>query len=380
MTIKDLTGQSSKKNLENKKRFIERYKDSIRKKVKNIAGSKSMKDFQGDTEVTIENTEEPGFVYDRRTGDESIVVPGNDRFKKGDTIDKPRPQGGSRGTKGGDSGHGEVDSFTFTLTKDEFLNLYFEGCGLPNFIKESLGKTNKVKLQRQGVVKEGPDCRLNIKKTLLNAKARKFAAKKKVPFLDDVDLRYDNLVRVPKPIIQAAMFCIMDVSWSMGQLDKELAKKFYLLLYLFLEREYESIDIIFIRHTEVAEEVPEDIFFYDGVSGGTMISSAYRLALEIINDRYDVNSWNLYVAQSSDGDNFDHDNEECIDLLKELCDKTQYFCFLWVNTVQREYHSKLLSWIFLASDYIENLAIAEVHSEDDIYPVFRELFKESPDG
>lgn len=376
MTIKDLTGQSNKKNLENKKRFIERYKDTIRKHVRNLAGSKSMKDFKGDTDITIENTEEPGFVYDRRTGDESIVLPGNDRFSNGDTIAKPRSSKTARGSKGSDSSNGEVDSFTFTLTKDEFLNLYFEGCGLPNFIKESLGKTNKFKVQRQGITKEGPNCRLNIKKTLLNAKARKFASKKKVPFLDDVDLRYDNLVKVPKPVLQAVMFCIMDVSWSMGELDKELAKKFYLLLYLFLEKEYEAVDLVFIRHTEVAEEVPERVFFYDGVTGGTVISSAYRLALDIIDERYSLDSWNVYVAQSSDGDNYDYDNEVAVDLLKQLCEKAQYFCFLWVNTNQCEYHSRLLSWIFMASDYIENLAIAEVQTEEDIYPVFKELFKE----
>lgn len=373
VTIKDLTGQSNKKNLDNKKRFIDRYKSTIRKKVKNIAAGKSLKDFKGNTDITISDTEEPGIVYDRRTGDESIIFPGNDQLKKGQTIPKPKSSSSSRGGSGDGSNH---EDFTFTITKQEFLELYFGDLKLPDFIKESNADNKKYIMKRGGLVKEAPQCRLNIKRTLLNSLARKFSSKKKkIRFLDDTDLVYDNLVKVPKPVLKCAMFCIMDVSYSMGELELELAKKFYLILYLFLEREYEQVDLVFILHTDVAREATETEFFSGNASGGTIISSAYYLTNKIIDSRYSLDDWNIYLAQASDGDNFFRDDEEAIKQARMLLEKVQYFCFIWVNVRQSIQHSRLLAWLIFAENAVNNLAVAEVQEDEDIYPVFRELFK-----
>src|SRR5256885_5933521 len=138
-----------------------------------------------------------------------------------------------------------------------------------------------------------------------------------VAFLDPIDLRFRNRTRVPAPISQAVMFCVMDVSGSMDQDRKDLAKRFFILLYLFLTRHYEKIDIVFIRHHTQAAEVSEDEFFHSQESGGTVVSSALVLLDQIIRARYPSGDWNIYVAQASDGDNFGDDGSNCRNLLVE---------------------------------------------------------------
>ncbi|NJM55573.1 MAG: YeaH/YhbH family protein, partial [Verrucomicrobiae bacterium] len=129
-----------------------------------------------------------------------------------------------------------------------------------------------------------------------------------VPFIDTFDLRYANRVKQPQPTTQAVMFCIMDVSGSMDRARKDLAKRFFTLLYLFLKRNYEKIEVVFIRHHTVAKEVDEQEFFYSRETGGTVVSSALQLMGEIITERYPISSWNIYAAQASDGDNWHHDS------------------------------------------------------------------------
>jgi uncharacterized sporulation protein YeaH/YhbH (DUF444 family) len=137
----------------------------------------------------------------------------------------------------------------------------------------------------------------------------------RVPFIDEIDLRYRHRVPVPKPISQAAMFCLMDVSASMDERKKDLAKRFFTLLYLFLSRKYQKVDVIFIRHTEEAEEVDEEHFFRDARTGGTVVFSALDLMRDIMTDRYPAGQWNLYGAQASDGDAFGADPDKSSDFL-----------------------------------------------------------------
>ena len=138
-----------------------------------------------------------------------------------------------------------------------------------------------------------------------------------MPFLDTNDLRYNLHVKRPVPTSQAVMFCLMDVSGSMDQQIKDMAKRFYLLLYMFLKRHYERTDIVFIRHHTVAKEVDEQEFFYSRETGGTVVSSALRLMKEVIDARYSPNEWNIYGAQASDGDNWNDDSPICRKLLEK---------------------------------------------------------------
>ncbi|MEE3191613.1 MAG: YeaH/YhbH family protein, partial [Pseudomonadota bacterium] len=196
---------------------------------------------------------------------------------------------------------------------------------------------------------------------------------KKIPFLDDIDLRYRNQVKVPMPTSKAVMFCLMDVSGSMTQDVKDMAKRFYLLLYLFLERNYEQIEIVFIRHHTSAKEVTEEEFFYSRETGGTIVSSALKLMNEIVKSRYDENEWNIYAAQASDGDNWDDDSPQCAEILRnELLPVVQYFSYIEITP-----HNHQALWEAyqqVGSEFKKNFAMAQIRGPEDIFPVFRELF------
>ena len=194
----------------------------------------------------------------------------------------------------------------------------------------------------------------------------------KVPYLDPIDLRFRARARVPVPNSQAVMFCVMDVSGSMDQARKDLAKRFFILLYLFLTRHYDKIDIVFIRHHTQAAEVNEDQFFHSTESGGTVVSSALVLLEQIIRARYPLEDWNIYVAQASDGDNFSNDSGNCRNLLAEkILPLVRYFAYVQVAEEEQnlwDEYSQLLPWF-------AHFAMRKVSDPSEIYPVFRDLFK-----
>ncbi|WP_293221358.1 YeaH/YhbH family protein, partial [Ottowia sp.] len=194
----------------------------------------------------------------------------------------------------------------------------------------------------------------------------------KVAFLDPIDLRFRNLTRVPVPSSQAVMFCLMDVSGSMDEQRKDLAKRFFILLYLFLTRHYEKIELVFIRHHAQADEVDEDTFFHSQESGGTVVSSALLLLDQIMRARYPAQDWNIYVAQASDGDDYGDDSATCRKLLTDkILPLVRYFAYVQVapeeQNLWQEYAQlpPLFPWF----------AMRKVDDASEIYPVFRELFK-----
>lgn len=369
MSIIDKRTSGKNKSVGNRQRFIKRYKNKIRRQVDDISTSRGITDAMKDRKIVIDDVDEPAFQIDRKRGDQSIIHSGNETFKKGDKIPKPQ-EGKGRGTGGSDSGDG-FDEFTFTLSKDEFLDLYFHDMELPDFIKESLTGTTKLKWKRHGYSKDGIPSRLDLKKTLKQSLARRIATKSK-RFLDNVDMRYKHFTKQPFPIRKAVMFCLMDVSASMGKREKELAKKFFLLLYLFLHTAYEAVEIRFVRHTHEAAEVSEKEFFYGTETGGTVVSAGLQLVNEIIDSQIDLEATNVYVSQASDGDNFGYDNDRTISLLNELLNKVQQFTYIQVDSgyAPRDSIYELYSTV-----EARNLSIARVEEDKEIYPTLRKLFE-----
>jgi uncharacterized sporulation protein YeaH/YhbH (DUF444 family) len=195
---------------------------------------------------------------------------------------------------------------------------------------------------------------------------------KRIPFLDPVDLRFRGRVKTPAPISKAVMFCLMDVSGSMDEERKGLAKQFFILLYLFLTRHYEKIDIVFIRHHTQAQEVDEETFFHATESGGTVVSSALELMQKIQEQRYPAAEWNIYGAQASDGDNFSNDSGHCCDILGDaLLPLCSYFAYVQVAEAEQDLW---LEYAHLAEE-CPNFAMRKVTEPEHIYPVFRDLFK-----
>jgi len=405
-----------RKSAINRERFLRRYRAQIKESVGKAIKRRSITEMEEGEKITIPRRDimEPVFGHGRG-GVWEQVHPGNEEWIKGDSFDRPRGGGGGAGSgQASDQGGGE-DDFSFTLTKEEFLNYFFEDLELPNLVKTHLSPSNTTKLVRAGFTSDGMPTNLHIVRSLRGAISRRIAlagpmlarlreleaelaALKSdpgdhriaiaeleqqihhlkgrvlgIPFIDPFDLRYTNRVRQPKPSNQAVMFCLMDVSGSMDESRKDMAKRFFILLYLFLERAYEKIEVVFIRHHTQASEVNEEEFFRSRETGGTVVSSALRLMLEIIEKRYATDDWNIYGAQASDGDNWDNDSPQCRQLLSDkilpLC---QYFAYVEITqgpeqNLWREY-DKLRA-------YFRHFAMQKIVSPADIYPVFRELFK-----
>lgn len=381
MAIVDRRKSGKNKSVGNRQKFIKRYKNRIKRSIDNITDGKGITDVMKDRKVIINENEieEPNFNFDMATGERDIILPGNKNLQKGDKIHRPPQSDGEGGTEGSDSGDG-FDEFSFTLSKEEFLDLYFSDMELPKFVKESMKGINKYKFKRTGYSKEGIPPRLDLVKTLKQALARRIATKSK-RYLDDIDLRYKHFTKQPLPVRQATMILLMDVSYSMGEIEKKIAKKFFLLLYLFLHKVYKTVDVIFISHTHDAEEVTEQEFFYGTKTGGTVVSSGLKLAQEIINNRIDLNTTNVYISQASDGDNWRGDEEVSQGVMEDLLKKVQYFAYIQTEDPKRRSFKQEVSLDDLMTLYedlatrFKNLQCKHVETESDVYPVLRELFE-----
>ena len=309
-----------------------------------------------------------------------------------------------------------MDDFVFQITQEEFLDFMFEDLELPNLVKRHLAGTETFKTVRAGISNEGNPSRINIVRTLRSAHARRIALSgssrgklremkaeltrllleepdnfsdikateeeierlsariNRVPFLDTFDLKYNLLVKQPNPSSKAVMFCVMDVSGSMTQATKDIAKRFFILLYLFLKRNYDKIDVVFIRHHTSAKEVDEEEFFYSRETGGTIVSSALKMMQEIMAERYPANEWNIYAAQASDGDNWNDDSPLCRDILiNQIMPFVQYFTY--VEITPREHQALWYEYNQVAEAFADSFAQQQLVSAADIYPVFRELFQ-----
>ena len=397
----------------NRERFLRRYKEHIRGAVQRMVARRSIKDMAsgGEVSIPVRDIREPSFRHGAG-GDREIVSPGNREFAKGDKL--RRPDGGAGGGGGTGAGGGDsVDEFTFSLSREEFLNIFFEDLELPRLARTVLGKVERTKLERAGYTTEGAPCNLSVIRTLQSALGRRVALsgaigsrmeelraeadddaadserraeveaelealgarQARVPFLETLDLRYRNRVLRPMPVARAVMFCLMDVSASMDENKKDLAKRFFTLLYLFLTQKYEHVDLVFVRHTEHAEEVDEDTFFNDPGSGGTVVLSALELMHKIVNERYSASSWNIYAAQASDGDAFGADGGGSARFLEEsILPLTRYFAYVEVPD-SAEARTSALWTAYDAISHDGRFAMRRVTRREEIYPVFRELFR-----
>ena len=405
------------KSAVNRQRFIRRYKQQIKQAVSDAISKRSVTDIDKGESVSIPGRDitEP-FFHQGSGGHRERVHPGNDQFSEGDRI--KRPLGGQGGGSGqGDAsadGEGE-DEFVFSISKDEYLDLLFEDLELPNLRKNQLDKLVQYKNVRAGYRSEGVPSNIDIVRSLQGSLARRVAmtaGKKKqlheieqeiaeleasalpdmqrlqllnmqadelrrridaVPFIDSFDLRFRNFAKRPEPTSKAVMFCLMDVSGSMDQATKDMAKRFYILLYMFLSRSYKNVDVVYIRHHTQAKEVDEHEFFYSQETGGTIVSSALKLMAEVVKERYDPTEWNIYAAQASDGDNWADDSPQCSQLLAEqLLPWVRYYAYIEIT--QRPHQSLWVEYEKLLSSF-DNFAIQPIRQVSDIYPVFRELFK-----
>ncbi len=423
--IVDRRLNSKNKSLVNRERFLKRYQKQIRRAVSDAVSRRTITDMEQGESITIPRRDisEPGFHHGQG-GKRDIVHPGNKEFVTGERIPRP-PNGGSGGSGSGKaSGDGEgMEDFVFQISQEEFLEYLFEDLALPNMVKRQLLSTDSFEYHRAGVSEVGNPAQINVMRSMRSAQGRRIALRGKerrrrreilaalealnqgvdspdiaeqrallkaeltqlnvkihaIPWLDDFDLKYNLKVKIPKPSPKAVMFCVMDVSGSMTQDIKDTAKRFFFLLYLFLKKNYEKIEVVFIRHHTQAQEVDENTFFYARETGGTVVSSALHLMGDIIEERYSPSQWNIYVAQASDGDNWHEDNQRCHDaLINTVLPFVQYYTYIEIG--DRDPQGLWYLYEHLQRDFLDRFAIQRVRNNAEIYPVFRELFKRHAGG
>jgi len=412
--IVDRRTSPSKKSLPNKQRFVKRVEDQIKKAIPDVVDSTGIKDFvkgNGKVKIPIKGIKEPQFQYDNKTGDKKYIHPGNKEFTEGDKIKKPQDgQGEGSGKKGSKDDSPSEDEFTISISKEEFMDYFFKDLELPDMIKRELQNMTEFKYKRAGYSSEGIPSRLNVINSYKQSLARRLTMKALydrkikeleeellrivdesersiilekiekyknlallVPYMNDVDLRYNNFEAKPIPTVSAVMFCIMDVSGSMGVNEKDIAKRFFILLYLFLNKNYENIDIVYIRHTTTSKEVDEKEFFESRESGGTMVSPSLKLMDDILNERYSK-GWNIYACQISDGDVWDkQDADDCYKILSNtILSKLQYMIYV---EVLRDGRGDLFKNYTSLSKEKKNFVVSQISDVKNIWTVFVDLFK-----
>jgi uncharacterized sporulation protein YeaH/YhbH (DUF444 family) len=424
MHIVDRRLNPSGKNLANRQRFMRRAKSLIRKAVHESSASRSIKDADqaGEVALPAQGVHEPSLHRSGSGGIRDHLLPGNKEYVEGDTIPRPPGGAGGGGSEGSPDGEGQ-DDFRFALSQDEFVDLFLEDLELPDLAKRRVVSAEALSWHRAGYSVSGSPANLALMRTVRNSLSRRIALRRPkaaeiarlreeiteldgdpdelgrrkeledelarllrraslIPYIDPLDVRYRRFEAHPKPVAQAVMFCLMDVSGSMTEHMKDLAKRFYVLLYIFLKRRYKNVDVVFIRHTHQAQEVDEDTFFHSPETGGTVVSTALEEMQKIVAERYNPDSWNIYAAQASDGDNTASDNEKTAALLTDvILPVCQYYAYLEVGRDSEHFPP---GFIRRDSDLWQTytaicrsgapMAMRKVGHRRDIYPVFRELF------
>jgi len=414
MHIVDRRLNPGSKSLENRQRFLRRAKALVQGAVKKSSQDRDIKDVLegGEVSIPLDGMNEPRFH--REGGTRDMVLPGNKKFVEGDLL--PRSGGDGRGkpSKPGE-GDGE-DAFRFVLSRDEFVDLFLDDLELPDLAKRKLAEVESEGMRRAGYSTSGSPANIAVGRTVRLAMARRVALRRpkpeeieeleaeldgasearrvellaqiealkskmrRIPFIDPIDIRFRRFETTPKPVAQAVMFCLMDVSGSMSEHMKDLAKRFYMLLYVFLTRRYRHVEIVFIRHTDRAEEVDEDTFFHGPASGGTLVSSALQAMDEVVRSRFRPADWNIYAAQASDGDNSLSDGAVTSRLLTEkILPVSQFFAYLEVGDNRGSTFEIPDSSLWTLYERLRAegapLSMRKVSDRSEIFPVFHDLFQ-----
>lgn len=368
-----------------RKRHKQLVEEAIKKNIGGIIAEESIIGQDGDKKIKIpvKGIKEYQFIYGKNTSTGSGA--GNEQ--KGQVIGKANDgQGQGNGGKAGDEA-GE-DIFETEVTLEELVQYLFEDLRLPDMEKKRFSVLEaERKFKRSGFQRKGIPPRLAKKRSVIEKLKRAQAAIRhgrgeepeapaRIPFLED-DLRYHRVKEDIRRHSNAVVLCIMDTSGSMDQTKKYLARSFYFLLYQFVKYRYEQVEVRFIAHTTEAGEVTEEEFFHKGESGGTFISSGYAKALEIIEQRYNPEIWNIYAFHCSDGDNWEQDDAKAIELAGVLCETCTLFGYGEVavqygwNTIRKKYQQSIQA---------ENFIAVSINSKDDVWPAFRKILEKDAAG
>jgi sporulation protein YhbH len=396
------------RSAEDRRRHKELVEGSIKKNIGNIIAEESIIGQSGNKKIKIpiRGIREYSFIYGKNI---KGAASGDGDEKRGDVVGEDL-EGKNPGTGGAGDKEGE-DIYETEITVEELVNYLFDDLKLPDIDRKKLSELESEKgFRKLGYQKKGIPPRLAKRRSAvekikrrqtyrrsldeLNGEKRETVTEdepepftedepkrfpyteeepKRFPFTED-DLRYRRLKETHRKDFNAVVLCIMDVSGSMDQTKKYMARSFYFLLYQFLRLRYSHIEIVFIAHTTTAREVGELEFFHKGESGGTYISSGYEKALEIIEQRYNPANWNIYAFHCSDGDNWTEDNKKAVELAARLCEVCNLFGYGEIvpgyyyagSTVKSEYLKNIRA---------DNFVIVTITKKDDIVAGLKRLLE-----
>lgn len=382
--FREMNNSGRDRSAEDRRRHRQLVEEVIKRNLGNIIAEESIigqnkgKIFK----VPIRGLKEYQFIYgENRPG----VASGQGDEKRGQRI--PGVAEKQKGGAGDGAGSAEGDEFYETeITLEELVNYLFEDLKLPFLEKKKLSLLEtESSSKRWGIQRKGIPPRLAKKRTMMERIKRKQSSLRKdsteahipddepeerFPFSEN-DMRYQRLKEQMRPESNAVVICIMDNSGSMYLSKKFLARSFFFLLYQFVRYRYVNVGLVFINHTTEAREVNEDEFFHRGESGGTMISSGYEKALDIIAERYSPSVWNIYAFHCSDGDNWPEDHEKTIEKARELCEVCNLFGY--GEIISSWNPGETMSEAFAQAIKAENFVSVKMGSKEDIWPAFKKL-------
>lgn len=358
-------------------RHRDKVRQAIRDNIADIIAEESIigKDRDRIIKVPIRGIKEYRFIYGNGAPG---VGQGNGQSQPGQVVG--RQQGDAQGQPDRAGDQPGVDYYETDVRLDELIELMFEDLELPDLERKRLREIPSERTaKRKGYRQVGIRQRLDKRRTMLARVKRMMATRERDPAADerrfpfhDDDLTYKHLITDVREESNAVVVCIMDTSGSMDTMKKYLARCFFFLLYQFIRSKYRNVEIVFIAHHTEGKEVTEEEFFHKGESGGTLISSGYQKALDIIAERYHPSLWNIYAFHCSDGDNFDTDNGNALRTAKELTEVCNLFGYGEIKPMgARAYESSMLN-VFRRLD-AENFQTVLIERKEDVWPSFKAL-------
>jgi uncharacterized protein len=364
-----------------------RHKEKIEKAIKDgiydIVAEESIigQDGKKKVKIPVRGIKEYRFVYGNNEGSKGVGSAQGKDIKKGQKVKdgKKKDQGGKPEKPGNEKGE---EYYDVEVTLDELAKYLFDDLQLPELAKKHCDTILSEKIKRKGYRKKGIRPRLSKKETIKNKIKRKLRAKRngsyneeeeeRFPF-HEADLKYKHIEITKKPITNAVIFMIMDVSGSMTKQKKFLARSFFFLLYQFIRYRYSTVELVFISHTTEANEVSEDDFFKKASSGGTYISSGLEKAKNIIDGRYSPASWNIYTFHCSDGENWSEDNEKAKKYMQELITISQLSGYIQIKAEMESSWGSEMAKVFEPL-LCNSFKICQISGKKDIWPEFAKLF------
>ncbi len=367
-------------------RHKKKIEKAIREGIHDIVSDESIigQDGKKKIKIPVRGIKEYRFVYGNNQTNKKVSSAPGKNVKKGQKVGSTKQKGQGDPNKAGNKSGEEI--YEVEITLEELAAYLFDSLNLPDLERKKIKNILENKFKRSGYRSKGIRPRLAKKKTVKNKIKRKNILKRlkkendqseeeRFPFHES-DLKYKHIKSNPKENSNAVIFFMMDVSGSMTQDKKFIARSFFFLLYHFLRYRYDSIEIVFISHTVDAKEVSEDDFFKVSTTGGTIISSALEKCIETVYKRYHPSNWNIYAFHCSDGDNWPSDISKAIDLsnkLKEIC---QMYCYIQISPFRRN----LEMWMDqgMAKHYTphagKSFRLVHLENKDDIWPEFKRIF------